>query len=326
MPKKGVLLINLGSPASTKTSDVRRYLKQFLWDKRVVNLPRSLWWLVLHFLVLPFRPRKSAKAYRKIWQPQGSPLILFTHALAKKLETLVDDKKVIVDYAMRYGKPSIKKKLTQFKQSECDEIIIIPLYPQYSSTTTASVYDEVSSLLQTWRSIPSLRFISHYYRHPTYIKAIAQSIQKAWKYQRSDLLLISFHGLPKKLTELGEPYFDQCHASAQLIAEYLNLKDFEWKLVFQSRFGKAEWLQPYCIEVLKKLPSQGIKNIDVICPGFATDCLETLEEIAITNQEIFTDAGGGGYYYIPALNDSDTHAELMLDLIHNAKSHSDAEA
>ncbi|MCK5871549.1 MAG: ferrochelatase [Methylococcales bacterium] len=314
-PKKGVLLINLGSPSSPKTSDVRRYLKQFLWDKRVVNLPRSIWWLVLHFLVLPFRPRKSAKAYRKIWQPQGSPLVLLTHALAKKIESLVDNKKVLVDYAMRYGKPSIKKKLTQFQQYECDEIIIIPLYPQYSSTTTASVYDEVSSLLQTWRNIPSLRFVSHYYQHPLYIKGIADSIRKTWEQQRGDLLLISFHGLPKKLTDWGDPYFEQCQISAELIANYLKLKDTQWKLVFQSRFGKAEWLKPYCVDVLKELPTQGIKNIDVICPGFATDCLETLEEIAITNKAIFITAGGGRYEYIPALNDSESHTKLMLDLI-----------
>ena len=315
MSKKGVLLINLGSPASTKTSDVRRYLKQFLWDKRVVNLPRALWWLILHVIVLPFRPRKSARAYKKIWQPQGSPLILHTHALTKKIESLVDSDKVLVNYAMRYGKPSIKKKLAQFKQQECDEIIIIPLYPQYSSTTTASVYDEVSTLLQAWRAIPSLHFISQYYQHPLYIKAIVQSIQKAWKYQKSELLLISFHGLPKQLTDWGDPYFEQCQTSAQLIAQALKLNDDQWKLVFQSRFGKAEWLKPYCVDVLKELPTQGVKNIDVICPGFATDCLETLEEIAITNQEIFTQAGGNNYYYIPALNDSDSHTELMLDLI-----------
>jgi ferrochelatase len=177
------------------------------------------------------------------------------------------------------------------------------------------VYDEVSSILQTWRVIPSLHFISHYYQHPSYIKAITQSIQKAWAYQRSDLLLISFHGLPKKLTDGGDPYFEQCQVSAQLIADALKLKKFEWKLVFQSRFGKAEWLKPYCVEVLKELPAQGIKNIDVICPGFATDCLETLEEIAITNQEIFTNAGGANYYYIPALNDNDAHVTLMLELM-----------
>ena len=315
LPKKGVLLINLGSPASPKTSDVRRYLKQFLWDKRVVNLPRGLWWLILHSIVLPFRPRKSAKAYRKIWQPQGSPLVLLTHALAKKIESLVDNNKILVDYAMRYGKPSIKKKLTQFQQSECDEIVIIPLYPQYSSTTTASVYDEVSTILQTWRNIPSLRFVSHYYQHPLYIKATGDSIQKTWEQQRGDLLLISFHGLPKKLTDWGDPYFEQCQISAQLIADYLKLNDSQWKLVFQSRFGKAEWLKPYCVEGLKELPTQGIKDIDVICPGFATDCLETLEEIAITNKDIFISAGGERYHYIPALNDSESHTKLMLDII-----------
>lgn len=325
MPKNsskiGVLVVNLGSPSSTKTSDVRAYLKQFLWDRRVVNLPRSLWWLILHGFVLPFRPRKSARAYKKIWQKKGSPLILFTQELTKKTARAIKktNKNMLVDYAMRYGKPSIEEKLLQLKKQNCNEIIIIPLYPQYSSTTTASVYDEVMDILKSWRHIPSLRFISDYSQHPLYIKAIADSIRQSWKKQRGDLLLMSFHGLPKKLTDWGDPYFNQCQITAQLIAEELNLESSQWKVVFQSRFGKAEWLKPYCIEVLEDLPQQEIKNIDVICPGFAVDCLETLEEIAITNKEIFTKAGGKNYHYIPALNDSSMQINLLLDLITNLK-------
>ena len=315
--KIGVLLINLGSPASTKTSDMRRYLRQFLGDPRVVNIPRPIWWLILNGFILPFRPRKSARAYKKIWQKKGSPLVLLTQKLAKKTAIAIrkTDNNIIVDYAMRYGQPSIEEKLLQFKKKNCDEIIIIPLYPQYSSTTTASVYDEVVDILKSWRHVPSLNFISDYHQHPLYIKAIAASIRQSWKKQRGDLLLMSFHGLPKKLTDWGDPYFNQCQITAELIAKELGLESSQWKLVFQSRFGKAEWLKPYCIEVLEGLPQQKIKNIDVICPGFAADCLETLEEIAITNKAIFINAGGENYHYIPALNDSKHHVDLMLNLI-----------
>ncbi len=321
--KIGVLVVNLGSPLSTKTSDVRAYLKQFLWDQRVVNLPRSLWWLILHGVVLPFRPRKSARAYKKIWHKKGSPLIFLTKALTKKTTIAINktNKNILIDYAMRYGEPSILKKLLQFKQQHCNEIIIIPLYPQYSSTTTASVYDEVLDILKSWRHIPSLHFISDYSQHPLYIKAIADSIRQSWKKQRGDLLLMSFHGLPKKLTDWGDPYFSQCQLTAQLIAKELDLESSQWKLVFQSRFGKAEWLKPYCIEVLADLPQQEIKNIDVICPGFAVDCLETLEEIAITNKAIFINAGGENYHYIPALNDSKSQVGLLLDLINTSSAY-----
>ncbi|MDQ7089602.1 MAG: ferrochelatase [Methylococcales bacterium] len=314
--KIGVLLVNLGSPASTKTSDVRRFLKKFLGDRRVVNIPRPIWWLILNGFILPFRPRKSAKAYKKIWQKAGSPLVLLTKSLAEKVALRFSNTQWQVDYAMSYSEPAIEKKLTEFKP-DCDEIIVIPLYPQYSSTTTASVYDEVGRVLGTWRHIPSLRFVSDYHQHPLYIKAIAHSVQKFWKKDRSDLLLMSFHGLPQKLTEWGDPYFHQCQTSAQLIVDELGLKPSEWKLVFQSRFGKAEWLKPYCIEVLKELPTQGIKTIDVICPGFAADCLETLEEIAMTNKAIFMDAGGEKYHYIAALNDSQKQVDLMVDIINS---------
>jgi len=318
--KIGVLVVNLGSPSSTKTSDVRAYLKQFLWDRRVVNLPRSLWWLILHGFVLPCRPRKSARAYKKIWQKKGSPLILLTKKLTQKIAIAIrkTHNNIIVDYAMRYGKPSIEEKLLQFQKQSCDEIIVIPLYPQYSSTTTASVYDEVVDILKSWRHIPSLHFISDYHQHPLYIKTVADSIRQSWKKQRGDLLLMSFHGLPKKLTDWGDPYFNQCQITAQLIAKELDLESSQWTLVFQSRFGKAEWLKPYCIEVLADLPQQSIKNIDVICPGFSTDCLETLEEIAITNKEIFINAGGENYRYIPALNDSKLQVDLLLNLINSS--------
>ena len=314
--KVGVLLVNLGSPEAPTTSAVRRYLKEFLWDPRVVNLPRSLWWIILNFFVLPFRPRKSAKAYKKIWQENGSPLVFWTQQLAEKVAKQFDGDSFSIDHVMRYGKPSIVKQLAKYKKSQIDELIVIPLYPQYSSTTTASVYDAVIQRVMKWWYIPSVRIVSDYYQRPIYIEALADSVKTHWeKHGKNDMLLMSFHGLPAKLTEWGDPYFDQCHCTAELLAEKLSLTEGQWKIVFQSRFGKAKWLQPYCIEVLQVLPEQGIKSVDVICPGFSVDCLETLEEIEIANKAIFQEAGGQSYRYIPALNDSDKHVDLMVDMI-----------
>lgn len=318
--KTGVLLVNLGSPASTKTRDVRRFLRDFLGDPRVVNLPRPLWWLILNLFILPFRPRKSAHAYKSIWTAEGSPLIVYTRRLSEKLAARLAGEGVRVEAAMRYGQPSLALKLEEFQQQGINDIVIVPLYPQYSSTTTATVFDVVGKAFLSWRYLPSLRFISDFHRHPAYIQAVADSVRDYWRqHGQSQLLMMSFHGLPAKLTELGDPYFHQCHASGQLIAENLGLSDDQWQLVFQSRFGKAEWLKPYCVEQLAQLPGQGVKQIDLICPGFSTDCLETLEEIAITNREIFLEAGGEGYRYIPALNDSDAHVELMVELISTAR-------
>ena len=317
VPKKtGVLLVNLGSPDAPTSSAVRRYLKEFLWDPRVVNLPRFLWWIILNFLVLPFRPRKSAKAYKKIWQDEGSPLSFLTQQLTEKVADQFKDQRYSIDCVMRYGKPAISKQLARYKKAQIDELIVIPLYPQYSSTTTASVYDEVVKHVMQWWHIPSIRFVSDYHQHPLYIEAVASSIEQVWKNNgRNELLLMSFHGLPAKLSDWGDPYFEQCNRTAELIAEKLSLSKNQWSIVFQSRFGKAKWLQPYCVEVLQALPEQGIKNIDVICPGFAVDCLETLEEIEMANKAVFRDAGGESYHYIPALNDSDKHVELMVELI-----------
>lgn len=325
VPKKiAVLLVNLGSPSKATTSAVRRYLKEFLWDPRVVNIPRPIWWIILHFLVLPFRPRKSVKAYKKIWQKKGSPLHFLTEQLAKKVAERFDhkikDKHYSIDWVMRYGKPSISRQLAQYKKKQIDELIVIPLYPQYSSTTTASVYDEVMANLSHWRHIPILHFISDYHQDPLYIDAIATSIESDWKqHGKNELLLMSFHGLPEQLSKWGDPYFSQCNRTAELIAERLNLSDDNWQIVFQSRFGKAKWLQPYCIEVLQALPKQKIKHVDIVCPGFAVDCLETLEEIEMANKAIFLEAGGESYHYIPALNDSEKHIQTMVNLINGEK-------
>ncbi len=318
--KTGVLLVNLGSPEAATTSAVRRYLKEFLWDPRVVNLPRSVWWIMLHFLVLPFRPGRSAKAYKKIWQQQGSPLVFLTQGLTEKVAQQFDSESFSVDYVMRYGKPSIAKQLAKYKKNQIDALIVIPLYPQYSSTTTASVYDAVIQRVMKWRHIPSIRIVSDYCQMPAYIEALAHSVEMHWEKQgKNELLLMSFHGLPAKLIEWGDPYFEQCHRTAKLVAEKLSLAAGEWKIVFQSRFGKAKWLQPYCIEVLQVLPEQGIHSVDVICPGFAVDCLETLEEIEIANKAIFLQSGGQSYHYIPALNTSDKHVDVMVDLINGGE-------
>ncbi len=315
--KTGVLLANLGSPTAPTTPAVRRFLRQFLWDKRVVNIPRPVWWLILNGFVLPFRPKKSAHAYQKIWHAEkGSPLTFFTRQLSEKVAQQLKEKNVTVDYVMRYGEPSMATQLRKFKAEGINHIVVLPLYPQYSSTTTASIYDDLVKELNSWRHLSSFRFISDYHQNEAYIAAIADSITQAWQEQpKNDLLMMSFHGLPEQLTKWGDPYFHHCQQTAKLIAEKLGLKDSEWMLVFQSRFGKAQWLKPYCVDTLQALPAQGIKRVDVVCPGFAVDCLETLEEIALANKEIFMEAGGEYYRYITALNDSDAHVDSIISLL-----------
>jgi len=319
--KQGVLVVNLGSPDKASVWAVRRFLKQFLSDPRVVNLPRFLWWGILNFFILPFRPFKSVQAYREIWTKQGSPLIVLTESLVAKLvKHYKQESAVSIKAAMSYGNPALASALREFKKEEVEQLIVIPLYPQYSSTTTASVFDAVTQELQQWRYIPEVNFISDYHQNSVYIKVLADSVRAAWADKpKNELLLMSFHGLPAQLTKWGDPYFHQCHATAELIAEALELDSSEWKIVFQSRFGRAKWLQPYCIETLMQLPKQGHVQVDIICPGFAVDCLETLEEINMTNKSIFLEAGGEEYRYIPALNDAQGNVELMIDLINKKR-------
>ncbi len=313
--KTGLLLVNLGSPDKPTRTAVRRYLREFLWDPRVVNIPRIVWWFLLHFLVLPFRPARSAKAYSQIWTKEGSPLVSISQQLSDLLSKKLSGK-ASVELAMRYGKPAIKEKLDQFSNDKIEQLIVLPLYPQYSSTTTASVFDSVVNELMGWQSIPSIHFIGDYHDQSGYIEAIADSIQEYWSQEgRGERLLLSFHGLPERSIKLGDPYFYQCHKTAELIADKLRLDKKDWQIVFQSRFGRAEWLKPYCVEVLQQLPGQGIKKVDVVCPGFAVDCLETLEEIAITNKSIFIEAGGRQYRYIPALNATERHADVLSELL-----------
>jgi ferrochelatase len=314
--KTAVLLANLGSPTAPTTKAVRRFLADFLWDPRVVNLPRPLWWMILNFFVLPFRPSRSAKAYRKVWHEKGSPLTYLTQQLTEKVDSKLSPDGIFTTYAMRYGEPSIANRLKEFQKIGITDVIVLPLYPQYSSTTTASIYDDLVKELNQWRHLPSFHFISDYHQNSHYITAVAESIEKAWHQQdKNELLIMSFHGLPAVLTKWGDPYFHHCHKTAALIADKLNLNEKQWMIVFQSRFGKAEWLKPYCVDTLEELPGLGVVTVDVVCPGFAVDCLETLEEIAMENKAIFMEAGGTAYRYIPALNESDEHVNVIVGLI-----------
>jgi len=317
--KLGILLVNLGSPDAPTPSAVRRYLAQFLSDPRVIESNRLLWWLILHGVILRIRPARAAKSYQKVWTDDGSPLIhisrLQTQAIQKKLEERFRGH-VIADLAMTYGKPSIKSGLEALRKAGARRLLILPLYPQYSATTTAAVFDEVTRVLQGWRWLPDLRMINQYHDHPKYIEALANSIKKQWRENdRGDLLLFSFHGIPQRYVDSGDPYFCHCQKTARLVADKLALNPSEWKVVFQSRFGREAWLQPYCSVTLQELPAAGVKSVDVICPGFAADCLETLEEIRMENKELFLEAGGETFNYIPCLNDSKEHIEALCEIL-----------
>ncbi len=317
--KLGILLVNLGSPDAPTTSAVRKYLAQFLADRRVIEANRFLWWFILHGMILRFRPSHAAKTYRKVWTEHGSPLIhlsrLQTHKLRKKLDERFRGH-VIVDLAMTYGHPSINSTLEALRKAGVHRLLILPLYPQYSATTTAAVFDQVTDVLQGWRWLPDLRLINHYHDHPDYIKALANSIRQQWQStDKAELLLFSFHGIPQRYIDSGDPYFCHCQKTARLVAEELGLADKEWKVVFQSRFGREPWLQPYCSQTLQELPASGIKTVDILCPGFATDCLETLEEISMQNRNLFMQAGGEQFNYIPCLNDSEEHIDALVEVL-----------
>lgn len=315
----GVLLTNLGTPEAPTPAAVRRFLAEFLWDPRVIEAPRWLWWLILHGVILRIRPAKSAHAYQQIWTPRGSPLLLHSRALADRLQTAVntpeDASNARVSLAMSYGSPSIPTALAQLRAAGVRRLLVLPLYPQYSATTTGSVFDSVTSELQRWRWIPELHFVTHYHDEPAYIDAIAASIRERSSAQQRGHLLFSFHGLPRRYLLAGDPYHCQCLKTARLVAGHLGLADSEWSVSFQSQVGREEWLRPYTDETLIEYARQGRKRVTVVCPGFATDCLETLEEIAIRNAKAFTEHGGEYLDYVPALNASDAHANLLADLV-----------
>ena len=315
--KTGVLIINLGTPDSTNWFDIRRYLREFLSDRRVIEINPIIWQLILNLFILNFRPSKTAKAYKKIWMNEKnmSPLLYYTKKQAEKISVSISNENLVIDFAMRYGNPSIKSKILKLQNQGCENLVILPLYPQYAAATTATVCDEVYRILMKMRWQPSLKIIPHYESDPLYISALVNSIEKKineinWK---PDLIIASYHGIPKKYFDKGDPYHCYCHKTTRLISEKFN--SIEIKTTFQSRFGPQEWLQPYTDKTLENLPKEGKKNILTICPGFSSDCVETLEEILIEGKESFINSGGENFDMIPCLNDSDDHIFLLKSLI-----------
>ncbi len=314
-----MLLVNLGTPDAPDPGSVRRYLKEFLWDPRVVEMARPAWWLVLNLIILNTRPRRSARAYRKIWTEQGSPLLTISHKQRDALAELLQLRfgcMVPVALGMRYGRPSIRSALNELREAGARRVLVLPLYPQYSATTTASIFDAVTSELRHWRWLPELRFVNHYHDEPTYIGALADSVRRYQaEFGGTDRLLMSFHGIPEEYFHKGDPYFCECQKTGRLLAEALGLAPNRWQLSFQSRLGPKQWLQPYTDKTLEELAANGVKSVQVICPGFAADCLETLEEVAMENREIFLAAGGERYDYIPCLNDEAEHITMLAKLV-----------
>ena len=320
-PRTAILLCNLGTPDAPTAPALRRYLGQFLSDQRVVEIPKPLWWLILHGIILRTRPAKSATKYASIWTPEGSPLAVWTSKQATLLRGWLGEAghQVLVRHAMRYGNPSIASQLDALKAEGATRILILPLYPQYSGTTTASVFDAVYTWAARTRNVPELRFVNHYHDDPGYINALAATIQTHWKHHGPpDKLVMSFHGVPERTLHLGDPYHCESHKTARLLAQRLGLQKDDYQVTFQSRFGKAKWLQPYTEPTLIEMGQAGVGRVDVICPGFTGDCLETLEEINQEAREAFLHAGGKEFHYIPCLNDS---AEWITALSHIAQQH-----
>ena len=316
--KTAVLLVNLGTPEAPTTEAVRRYLKEFLSDPRVVEMPRPIWWLILNGIILNTRPKKSAEKYARIWMPEGSPLKVYTERQAVLLQGYLGEKVsgIVVDYAMRYGNPSIPSVLAKLKALNCQRILLVPMYPQYAASTVATACDMVFSVLQSMRNTPALRTIKHFPDHPGYIQATAQNIRDYWTlHGRPDKLVMSFHGLPQFTLDKGDPYHCECQKSGRLIAEALGLSKEQYLITFQSRFGRAEWLKPYTAATLTELGKKKTKRVDMVCPGFIADCLETLEEIAMDVREDFLHAGGGEYHYIPCLNERPDWIHKLTDLV-----------
>lgn len=319
--KTGVLLVNLGTPSAPTAKAVKAFLAQFLHDYRVVDLTRYLWCPILHGVILPFRSPKVAKLYQSVWWEEGSPLMVVSRRQQAALSSALQQANLDMPVAlgMSYGEPSIPSAWQELKAAGVEKVIILPLYPQYSVSTTASVFDSWGRVMKKERLIPHFRFIRDYHNHPRYIQALAASVREHWQQVgKSQLLLLSYHGIPKRFQDEGDPYGHQCHRTSELLAAELGLAEEEWRTTFQSRFGREEWLQPYTDDTMQALPKEGIKNISVICPAFAADCLETLEEITEENKEYFMAAGGESYHYIPALNDNEAHIQMMVDLVRQA--------
>ena len=318
--KTGVLLTNLGTPDEPTTPSLKKYLRQFLSDGRVIETPKAIWWLILNGIILNTRPAKSAKNYKSVWTEEGSPLLLYTKKQKELIKSHLDKKysNLVFDIGMRYGNPSIKKGLNNLRNQNCDRIVVLPLYPQYCAATTGSTFDAVSEELQQWRWVPSLRFIGSYYDQPLYIKALRNSIQDFWsKNKKPSKLIFSYHGIPKKYLDKGDPYHCFCRKTTRLVAEEMKLPEGSYMTTFQSRFGPAEWLQPYTDKTIEGLAKDGVENIHVISPAFSSDCLETIEELNEENREIFMENGGKEFGYIPCLNDREDHINLLTSLLEN---------
>jgi len=315
----GVLLVNTGTPDAPRPAEVRQFLRRFLGDPRVVELPRLLWLPLLHGLVLPLRARRSAANYLRIWRNEGSPLAVFSARLREALELELEQQLpqgVMIESAFLYSRPFVDTALQKLRDAGARQIVVLPLFPQNSGATAGAVYDQVGTVLRHWRNLPSLRLISDYHAAPGYIDALANSLREHWQqHGRLQHLLISFHGLPQRYVQQGDPYAQQCAATAQQLAAALDLGAGDWSLSYQSRFGRARWLGPATDRVLAQLPAQGVRAVTVVCPGFAVDCLETLEEIAIGGREIFMHAGGQQFHYAPCLNARADHAQALAGLV-----------
>lgn len=319
-PSLGILLANTGTPDAPTAKAVRRFLAQFLADPRVIELPRWKWLPILHGIILNTRPRKSAKLYESIWDERGSPLLYHTQDLTMNLEAELRahslEVPINVAVGMRYGNPSIKEALRELREKGATHYVVFPLFPQYSSTTSGSIIESVLSEFTKWRWIPPVQIISDYHDHPAYISAIAENVRAFWANSpRAEKLLFSFHGIPKNYVERGDPYEKQCLRTVELLVEELALSKDEWTLAFQSRFGRSEWLRPYTNEVLENLGAENLASLDVLSPGFAVDCLETIGEIGDEGQVSFQNMGGGAYSYIPALNATDLHLKALSEII-----------
>ncbi|MBI2314249.1 MAG: ferrochelatase [Betaproteobacteria bacterium] len=316
--KTAVLLVNLGTPEAPTVRALKPYLREFLSDPRVVEIPRLLWWPILHGVILSTRPAKSAEKYGRIWTPEGSPLKVHTERQAKLLLGFLSQRVKplpVIEYAMRYGEPSIRAVLGRLRAQRCERILVLPLYPQYAASTSASVFDAVASATRLMRNVPALRTVKHFHDHPGYIGALAQNVRDYWmKTGRPDKLVMSFHGVPRFTLDRGDPYHCECQKTARLLGEALGLQSGQYLVTFQSRFGRAEWLKPYTAEVLNELGRQKLGRVDVVCPGFVSDCLETLEEIALEGKKAFLSAGGREFHYIPCLNERDDWIRALLDI------------
>lgn len=317
--KTGILLTNLGSPDAPTPGALRRYLAEFLRDERIVDLPRAVWLPILYGVILNTRPRRSAHAYARVWSSDGAPLVAVTRRQAASVESVLRtrlDPPPAVAIGMRYGNPSIRSGMELLRDRGCTRVLVFPLYPQYFSGTTGSTFDALANVLRGWRFVPALRTIGDYHDDPAYIRALARSARELWDREgMPERVLFSFHGIPVRYADSGDPYPRQCRRTAALLADALELPYERWLLSFQSRFGREKWLEPYTDHTLKTWGREGVRSVDVICPGFSADCLETLEEIALLNRDFFKDAGGGQFRYIPALNDRPDHITALTDLI-----------